>query len=212
MHVCVVLIAQALGRTIKSDKRRMAYYLDPIFRGGPEDIYFKVDIECSADHVMRGLPVPKTAVRGPFRVTTAQKTLPDFVFFQAIFFGVSQRALDTLLSLIDPAQLDPIPIEINDKHGGSIPGSYYLLNVLTFRNSLILDETNVKTNPRFKGMLIDCSKLKMRRADISGAHLWHETYPQERRRYELFASAELIAAAKSQKLRGLNRAIQVPEF
>lgn len=97
---------------------------------------------------------------------------------------------------------------------GAVYGKYFYLNVLAYRDSLILDELNYREQRMGSSgtiRIVDHSKLTMRKESIRGAHIWHEKYPQGRRRYELFASNDLVEKARSLGLSGFENAVPITE-
>lgn len=191
------------------------------FTGGPNALYFDIKVDWPIDQVMAGLPVPKHAIKSPVRVTTRQKKVPDLMFFQAYYVGVSAAALELLSEQSEPS-LEAFPIVIVDRHNETIAGKYLFLNVLTFREALIIDETNSKfldspipesdgsyTNRKLR--IIDFTKLKLQKDEIRGAHIWHERFPDYGGQYQLFASDTLVNNARTRKLSGFSRAAPVQE-
>ena len=192
----------------------MAYYLTTPFEVSSIAFKFDIKVDWPSDQVLAGLPVPERAVKNPILVSTRRTNLPDLVHFEAYYTGVSEAAL-TLLTEFAADDIATFPIVIESRKLGPVYGKYFYLNVLAYRDSLILDELNYREQRMGSSgtiRIVDHSKLRMRKDRIRGAHIWHETYPQVRRRHELFASDELVEKARSRGLSGFEKVVPIPEI
>jgi len=138
--------------------------------------------------------------------------------FNAYFYGVTEACLK-LFKEFAANDISVFPISIVDRSGNAVQGEHYFLNVSAFRDSIVLDETNVTpiktsaTQPDGSPVvwhMIDYKKLKMKKNAISGAHIWHER--AHAFRSQLFFSEELVNAARRKKLSGFQYCVQVTEI
>lgn len=192
----------------------MAYIVkNPNTEDGISARYFEKKIMRSADYLSSGRPVSEADIIGPIKMVANNRNVPDFIFFDSVCHGVSE-AFRRLLVDVAPHDFSTFPIEIVDSGGVPISGRYYYLNVLAFRESLILDHTNTRvlttsartpSGERVNLTRIDYRKLKMHRDKILGAIIWHEAQygaaGQYAGQYNVFVSNHLVEEAR---LRGLS--------
>jgi hypothetical protein len=199
----------------------MAYMLYPKFEDGPQQIDFDIRVSAPMNEVKAGLPVAREAISTPVRITTAHKELPDIVFFEDYFCAVSEAAY-RLCERLAPDAVDGHPIAIEERTGEPLPGGLYFLNVLLFRDSVILNESNTipykiwVPQPSGKMILesktrIDFSKLKLSADKIHDAHIWHEAFPGYGGQYYIFVSDLFMDEVRHLGLTGFDTAIRVEE-
>lgn len=117
------------------------------------------------------------------------------------------------------SDISAFPISIVDKKGNAVKGEHYFLNVLAFRDSIVLDDSNI-TQIRTSATRPDGSpdvickigyaKWKMKRDAIRGAHIWHERAREFGA--QLFFSDQLVNAARLKKLTGFQDCIPITEI
>ena len=188
----------------------MAYFLFGGFRGGPDSLFFDMKVDLPINQVLEGSRVTSSAITQPIRILTSQQAVPDFFWFKAGHFGVSGRA-QHLVKKFCSDSAEAIPVNIINKNGVAIAGQYFYLNILTFENSLILDETNYYATQPHGIKKIEFGKLKIRRRKLGDAHIWHERLPERLMWHELFASTEFVETSTALGLTGLDQTVPLEE-
>ncbi len=192
----------------------MAYYVN--FHGVKRSpIHFEINVNYPIENVFQGMPVPKEAITSPIKLKARRKHLPDIVFFQAYYVGISASML-RLLEEFCPTAISTFPVDITMSDGHASEVQYHYLNVLEFRDSVVIDDSNSVV--RYPGTpdahrIFYHDKLKIRKEKIEGAHIWHESYAAfPRRRYDIYISDALKAAIKNLKLTGFENSVSVFEL
>lgn len=190
----------------------MAYFLFAGADRNPLDFDIKVNFPLS--EIKLGKTVPSSAITGPIRIRTRHTRVPEIVFFQDYYAGISVECLRLFLEFC-ANDIDVFPIAIVSKSGAPLEGQYFYLNVLAFRDGLIIDDTNSVVRNKGTDAEYRClyhEYLKVRKSAVSGAHIWHDTIAMiPNLRYQLYLSDALQSAAVKRGLKGFDHAIKLAE-
>lgn len=190
----------------------MAYFIHAGNDRSP--IYFDITVNYPIEEIVLGKGVPSSAISTPIRIETRHTRVPDIVFFQDYYVGISLECL-RLFHVYCPKDIDTFPITIVTKNGAPLEGEYFYLNVLAFRDGLIIDDTNSVvrnkgTDAEYRSFRHE--NLKVRKSAICDAHIWHDTFTTiPNLRYQLYLSDALKNAAVKRGLKGFNHAIKIDE-
>lgn len=154
------------------------------------DLYFGRQI------IPSNLPTEITQMGG-------RKRIPDIFAVQSMIWGVTAKARD-VLARAAPRDIEFYPITV--KHGKSnscVPGQFYFMNVVTQRDSVIWDKTNLEVRPQAAGVgegvivhmnFSPTTHIALKKDKIGSAQAWHERMQGSLSASEIFISDTLKSA------------------
>lgn len=126
--------------------------------------------------------------------------LPDIFQVGMGVWACGEKARSVLLAAA-PADFEFHPVDIRHyKTKAKVPGRFYFMNVITHRDSIVWEQSNVKIEPLppeiGAGVIVNlnynpATRLVMRRDKIGDAQAWHECMQKSTTRSEIFISDRL---------------------